>query len=186
MIRLYYLLIVLCAASCHAFSSPHPDHLIMLTESDKKEELWQQFGTTKRFDIFEIFFISKGLTPAYQVGYIYDKESQVILEFEQAKSLVPAAKAVLSKSSKIKIKQEELESFLNIKLPTSHRYAFFYFDTPLSKANNGKYEFFNSANMRKHLEKGYNRRKFAAHVFKEHRHIPWYLIRIPSVGFVPQ
>ena len=164
----------------------NPEHLSRYTEQAHSIEKWRR-GTTKRFDTFEQFFLSRGLRAFQRVGYLYDVKKGVILKGQEAVSLFPNLKEVLQNDvTEIILDEKALISFVNINLPAqSHsNYLFLYFD--LNVNEQGNYGPSEDPNMRSFLERTVSRRQLAAKLLQAQKTIPWYLIQVPTIGLVPQ
>ncbi|MFY8300798.1 hypothetical protein AAEU28_18690 [Pseudoalteromonas sp. SS15] len=179
--------LLLLASAFSAFANNvHPQDLIRFTDEQNQIEQWR-LGTTKRWDIFEDYFLSKGQKAYQRCGYLYDLESEEILSFENSVLAFPELEPVLTdKNSQFSASHSEIEGTFNIVLPDKkkHKYVYIYIDLSVNKE--GNYIFSEDPNMRGFLERGKAHRQKAATILKGLKTIPWYRIAIPFISFKNQ
>lgn len=155
------------------------NNVVRFTEEANKTENWL-FGTTKRFDLYEQFFIKNDIRPTYRSGYVYDIKQEKILSGEEALNLFPKL-IVRPDTPAVKLSKQELTHFVNIALPQNNdSFIYIYLDVPTLK--NGNYIFSADDSMVAFLEKSMARRKEAAAKAKDYRNLVAYLVSIPHIG----
>lgn len=156
------------------------------TDQQNQNENWL-LGTTKRFDTFQSFFLERGGQAIFQRGYLYDLEKENWLSFAEAKEVAAALTPILNQEDiLVDISKAALVEFVNIDLSNAKRYALLFFDTPIEA--DGTYMFVGADNdaFNGLLRAGFEKRKLAAKLVRNHSDITGYLIQIPKVGYKPQ